>query len=226
MKRILLLLAVSFALANVMSDYKFSPRTERRDLSGITIYDEFIEDMKSGVVKKTTMDMGGFYELLDTESETISFNREDGRLVLSYSSRLPVVFWSWPPPNYYDSDRYYYKLGDEWYYDRFDNYIDNVKTDYLRFPQEMLSECEILEDTVTQVKRGYDIRIVTAPADSPKRNIITMKSDLNLVIREVEVAVVEGPQENAPVERRYRIRYKHVNEDIDVPKPEGLETRI
>lgn len=224
MKRILVLIVAVFIGSNIFCEQRYALQTPRHDLSGISIYNNFILGLQSGVVKKTSIDMGGLYEILDTTQETVYFNHTDGKLFLSYRSRLPVVFWNWPPPDYYDSDRYYYKLGNEWFYDRFGYYDEKVQAQYLRFPDELLIGCDVVEDSVMQTKDGYDIRLVTKSKDATVQSEIMMESDLNMLIHRVDINTHSIYDANSQG-KRYEIRYRRVNQEVPVTKPKGLVTR-
>lgn len=222
MKRIILLFLVLFLGTNLVCEERFVALRPRQDLSGISIYNDFILSLQSGIVNKITVDTGGLYELLDTRQETIIFNRQENKLHLSYRSRLPVVPFSWPTPDYYDSNRYYYKVGNDWFYDRFGYYTEKVQAQYLRFPDELLTGCDVLEDVVLVRRDGYDIRLVTSPRNSEVRNNIEMKCDRDMVIRKIDIEITKP--ESAT--KYFKIRYRRVNENVPVSPPKDLPVEL
>lgn len=227
-KRILLLLAAVFLLYNLEAHLHFEASFPLPEQSGIEIYNQFLSSLESGVIQKRSTVLHSRYDLVNTEEENIRFCHEDGRLYLTYQHRYPAVFWSWPTPNYYDSDRYYYQLKGDWFYDRFGYFDDQVRLGYFSIPPEVLDGLTLTKDLVELSGNGYRITLAAEDESSSVYNEIIMQAGADGTIRRIVISQYGAKQDGGkrPLFGRQTIHYSHVNQQVPVEKPKGLSTRI
>lgn len=227
-KRIILLLTAVFLLYNLEAHLRFEVSFPLPEQSGIEIYNQFLSSLQSGVIQKRSTMLRSKYDLVNTEEENIRFSHEGGRLYLTYQHRYPAVFWSWPTPNYYDSDRYYYQLKGDWFYDRFGYFDDQVRLGYFSIPPEVLDGLSLTKDLVELSGDGYRITLVAEDKSGSVHNEIVMQASADGIIHRIVISQYGDKRDGGqrPLLGRHTIHYSHVNQQVPIKKPKGLSTRI
>jgi len=210
--------------------------------SAVTIYYDFLQDMKSGQITKTSYSTKSLYDIVARTEETYVFSTfQNKQRVLTYQQRQPLVFWHYPEPGYYDGEHYYYKHGDDWFIDTFNRYYKQIQPEALGIPSDAIASYRINDSMVYhRPDGGYQAYVYAQKRGDPDTTaevVGVLDKDFQFSYIEVTVtypgdevskkdkarkAVKEAAGEEPPVIEKLIIEYDRINELIEIVPPESL----
>ena len=212
--------------------------------SAVTLYYDFLREMKSGRIIKTSYSTKSLYDVASCTRETIVFTTLDSKKrVMTYQQRQPLVFWHYPEPNYYDGTYYYYKHNGDWFIDTFNRYQKQTQPDTLGIPSTQIAQYRITDSMVYhRPDGGYQAYVSAARRGDPScRAEITGVLDEKFCFSYIEVCVTY-PEDSAArkslgrkavkavsgdedlITEKYIIEYQQINEPIEVMPPKSLSS--
>lgn len=201
------------------------------DKSALTMYYGFLRSLSSGEVKKTRYSTKSLYEAISYTAEEIVFTtRDDGRLIMTYRQRQPMVFWYYPETDYYDGDCYYYKHNGDWFVDTYNRHAKQVEPDALGIPAETISQYRITESEVLRrPDDGYQVYVYAeSRADQTKTAQVIGVTDEAGMFSYIEATLLypdpnsDGGEEAQKITEKYIIEYSRINEVVQVDPPKTL----
>ena len=210
--------------------------------SAVTLYNDFLQSMKSGKITKTSYSTKSLYDLAAGTQETYVFSSyQDNKRMMTYQQRQPLVFWHYPEPGYYDGEHYYYKHGEDWFIDTFNRYQKQLQSDALGVPADEITAYRINDSMVYhRPDGGYQAYVYAEKRGDPQttaevvgvldENFRFTYIDVTVTYPENAVsgrdkarnAVENAAGEQTPVIEKLIIEYEQVNELIEVVPPESL----
>lgn len=210
--------------------------------SAVTLYYDFLGNLKSGKIVKTSYSTKSLYDLVSYTRETIVFSTlQNDKRVMTYQQRQPLVFWHYPDPNYYDGNYYYYKHNGDWFIDTFNRYQNQIQLDALGIPNSAISEYRITDSMVYhRPDGGYQAYVYAVSRnDASHQAELVGVLDSNFQFSYIEITVtypanntsqkqsksktagaVAGLTET--VTEKYIIEYEKVNNLIEITPPDSL----
>ena len=224
----------------IMPIEELGPLVENK--SAVTVYNDFLQGMKSGEITKTSYSTKSLYDMVAATQETYAFTTyQDNKRIMTYRQRQPMVFWHYPEPGYYDGNYYYYRHGDDWFIDAFNRYQNQVQPEALGLPEQEITTYRINDSMVYErPDGGYQAYVYAEKRGEPgttaevigvlDKDFRFTYIDVTITSPEDDVAeqdfgrrvMKELSEKEEPVVQKLIIRYEHVNELIEVAPPESL----
>lgn len=210
--------------------------------SAVTLYYDFLGNLKSGKIVKTSYSTKSLYDLVSYTRETIVFSTlQNDKRVMTYQQRQPLVFWHYPDPNYYDGNYYYYKHNGDWFIDTFNRYQNQIQPDALGIPNSAISEYRITDSMVYhRPDGGYQAYVYAVSRnDASHQAELVGVLDSNFQFSYIEITVTYPANNTSQkqsksktagavvgltetVTEKYIIEYEKVNNLIEIMPPDSL----
>lgn len=203
--------------------------TQRVPVSGITgseAYTNFIDNLESGNLRKIHYSFHSLYEFCTSEATVIKFNTNDaGKRELLYRQRHPFVLWDYPPYDYYDGDTYYYKYKNNWYIDEFNKYENVQKQDFVAIKETFFTGNDVLFDVIYHDVNGYSAEATVQSHDKTIYYAFKAKLNRNFQFNSIKITKHSFNYETSKFEplATSLYYYTHINKDIPVAIPKGLD---
>lgn len=205
------------------------------DQSALTLYYSFLRNLKSGKVKKTQYSAKSLYDVVSYTTEDIVFTtRPDGKLIMTYRQRQPIVFWYYPETDYYDGDYYYYKHNGDWFVDTFNRRAKQVELDALGIAPDVITQYRITDSKVfRRPDEGFQVYVYAEfLTDREKTAQVIGVMDKEGIFSYIEATVVYPDIEadepansedgHLKITEKYIIEYSKINEVVEVEPPATL----
>ncbi len=233
-----LLGAAAYHCAAITPRLKKEPQL-MEGVSALSLYKTFVANLNSGEIEKTHQNTQNLLDFFAYTQEDIVFRTQgDGRRVLTYRQRQPLVFWYYPEPDYYDGVNYFYKHSGTWFVDVYNRYASNLAQDYMGIPQEFFSEqYQVVSDELFAVENGFTAKVllessnlpdpITGEILRPDETVeIAATLTLDLVFETVDLTRTYPFTRDkvlSTAQDIYSIRYRQVNRPVTVTCPKSLQ---